>query len=305
MKTPLVPTLLILALGAVIGLRQEKKVTELRAEGERLKTLLADAGGIPPSTVITKRQRLETPSPTPVVDFSKDGPKARSLAATAGRNPELAFKLLREQGLTGDSSAIQAIAQSARTFDQRSAVLAAMRGQIVQFADEAEGEFFRGEVLSGIARSLSGESFEAVTGWMETDEFSPDENEWFAAGLLYQNTRGDTHRWIDWISGNLAAAQLDERVGNLVGQWTQQDYLAAGNWLAAAENSPAKEAAVKSYAATVAEHEPQIAAQWAMTLPPGDGRDSTFRLILENWPPGDDEGAEAFAAAHGIVREAP
>ncbi len=305
MKTSLVLTLLILAVGAVIGLRHEEQVTELRAEGDRLKTLLADAGVIPPGSVTTKRQRLDTPSPTPVVDLPEDGPKDRILAATAGRNPELAFKLLREQGLTGDSSAIQAIAQAARTFDQRSAVLAAMRGQLIRFPDDAEGGFFRAEVLSGIARSLSGESFDEVTGWMETEQFNPAEDEWFATGLLYQNTRGDTDQWIDWMSGNLPAEQLDERVGNLVGQWTQQDYLAAGNWLAAAEDSPAKQAAVKSYAATVAEHEPQIAAQWAMTLPPGDGRDTTFRLILENWPPGDDAGAEAFAAAHGIVREAP
>ena len=91
----------------------------------------------------------------------------------------------------------------------------------------------------------------------------------------------------------------------LIGQWTQQDYLAAGKWLKATPTGPAKDAAVSTYATTVAEYEPQTAVQWAMTLPAGEARHTTLQGIYENWPARDRAGAETFAKVHGLSRTKP
>ena len=86
----------------------------------------------------------------------------------------------------------------------------------------------------------------------------------------------------------------------LIGQWTQQDYQAAGKWRAASPEGPAKNASVSAYAMIVAEYEPQTAVQWALTLPEGQERQATFESIYQNWPKNDAAAAAAFAREHGI-----
>jgi hypothetical protein len=61
--------------------------------------------------------------------------------------------------------------------------------------------------------------------------------------------------------------------------WTTSDYQAAGKWLAAAPEGPAKISAIHAYAETVAKADPQAATQWALTLPAGNEREETLRRI--------------------------
>jgi hypothetical protein len=86
----------------------------------------------------------------------------------------------------------------------------------------------------------------------------------------------------------------------LIQRWTTEDYQAAGKWLATTPESPAKNTAVSSYAQTIANYEPQTAAQWALTLPPGENRDNTLKRIYSYWPKDDPGGAAAFAKKHSI-----
>ena len=160
-----------------------------------------------------------------------------------------------------------------------------------------------------MGRNLSGESFEAVQSWLSSAKLSPEESAKFSAGLSYEDTGKDTGRWIDWMASNLPEDAVRENTDNLIGQWTQQDYLAAGNWLTATPEGPTKNAAVATYAETVAEYEPQVAEQWAMTLPDGKQRQETLTNIYRNWPEEGKDAAEAFAKEHGIdtkaVKEGP
>jgi hypothetical protein len=48
------------------------------------------------------------------------------------------------------------------------------------------------------------------------------------------------------------------------------------------------------------EYEPASAAQWAMTLPPGEDRDETLKSVYQNWPETDPAAKEAFKKQHGI-----
>ena len=88
-------------------------------------------------------------------------------------------------------------------------------------------------------------------------------------------------------------------------RWTEKDYQAAGTWLTQAADSPAKQAAVASYAKTVAPYDPETAVQWAVTLPPGRTRLIALQTIYQKWPkeePADKAAAEAFAEKHDIPR---
>jgi hypothetical protein len=86
----------------------------------------------------------------------------------------------------------------------------------------------------------------------------------------------------------------------MVRNWTQKDYAAAGKWLITVPDGPTKNAAVRSYAETISEYEPQTAAQWALTLPAGRDRENTLRKIYQHWPKEDAAAKAIFAKDYGI-----
>jgi hypothetical protein len=234
-------------------------------------------------------------------DLTGDEAKRGMITGIASNDPKFAFKLIGDLEVEDPMSAIHAIVMTGHDNPERRAeVLAALRGHLAGIRDESEREEVGSKALEVFARTADKEGFESLTSWMAESKFTPQEKEQFAGGLTYFTTKQDTGRWVEWMAGNLSADDLPDPVREIVGEWTQQDYVAAGKWLSTAADGPAKTAAVESYAEAVAEYEPQIAAQWAMTLPPGPGRDSTLRTVYQNWPASDPEGAAAFAREHGL-----
>ena len=123
-------------------------------------------------------------------------------------------------------------------------------------------------------------------------------------GLSYQNLHhNEVGQWIEWAGETLPADQAKAQIGPLMQDWIENVYQAAGTWLAKAPAGPTKEAGISAYAVAVSHYEPETAAQWALTLPPGKERDQTLRQIYQNWPTTDSAGkeaAEAFKVEHGI-----
>jgi hypothetical protein len=227
--------------------------------------------------------------------------KTDLIAGVARNDPRLAFRLAGDLDSDQALEAIQSIVISGHDNpEQRSAVLTALREHLGTLKDESERQEIRANALGMFAWTADKEGFDSLTKWMDSADFTPQEKGEFAAGLNYFTTKNDTGKWVEWMSGNLPAASLQDPVREVVGEWTQQDYLSAGQWLGTAPEGPARTAAVEAYAEAVAEYEPQVAAQWAMTLPPGPGRDSTLKAVYQNWPAGDPEGAAAFAREHGL-----
>ena len=233
-------------------------------------------------------------------DIVDDDAKRSIIAGAAENNPPLAFKLIAEMGLEDRSAALRSLVETGASPDQRTAILDALRDYLTTLPDAADRADLLQESLENMGRNLSEEDFDSVKSWIAASKLSSQETAQFAAGLSYFNTKQDTGRWIDWMAGNLPKDQLAENVENLIGQWTQQDYQAAGKWLSAAAEGPAKNAAVASYAATVAEYEPQTAVQWALTLPAGPQRQQTLESIYQNWPKSDASAAAAFAHEHAL-----
>ena len=236
-------------------------------------------------------------------EVANEDAKRTILASTALNNPKLAFKMLGEMKLDDPSAGIGALVESGKTPEQRTAILAALREHLAELPDSGDRDDILQESLESMGRNLSNESFDAVKSWIASSNLTPVESARFAAGLSYFNTKQDTGRWIDWMSENLPENDAKECADNLIGQWTQQDYLAAGKWLTAAPEGPGKTASVATYAVTVAEYEPQVAVQWALTLPEGTERKTTLESIYQNWPKSDAAAAAEFARKYGIDTE--
>ncbi len=233
-------------------------------------------------------------------DFADDNAKRSIIEGAAENDPKLAFKLIGEMHIEDTSSAVQSLVEVGETSEQRTAILDALRGHLATLPEGHERDDLLQESLETMGRNLTNENFDSVQSWISQSKLSPAESAQFAAGLSYFNTKQDTGRWIDWMAQNLPQDAVADNVDNLIGQWTQQDYQAAGKWLAVAAEGPAKQAAVSTYAGTVAEYEPQTAVQWALTLPVGEARQATFEAIYQNWPADDAEAAAAFAKQYGV-----
>ncbi|MES2659850.1 MAG: hypothetical protein V4689_14620 [Verrucomicrobiota bacterium] len=234
-------------------------------------------------------------------DIAGDDAKRNILAGAALTDPKLAFKLIGEMKLEDTSSAIETLVESGTTPEERTAILSALRDHLATLPDGAQRDEILQESLESMGRNLSNENFDEVKSWITNAKLTPAESAQFAAGLSYFNTKADSGRWIEWMSENLPENDARECADNIIGQWTQQDYLAAGRWLTTAPDGPAKNASVATYAETVAEYEPQVAVQWALTLPEGTERRTTLEAIYQNWPKSDAAAAEAFAKEYELL----
>ena len=232
-------------------------------------------------------------------ELADDTISSEVIRGAAKNDPRSAFKLTSQTLASED--AIKAIMEAgSATAETRTAALAALREHLSTLTDPVDQEEVRRNALASLAENIDPQGIEAMAGWISKSKLTTDEKQQFASGLNYFSTRQDTGRWIEWLATNLPADGVSKPVGDLIGQWTQQDYKGAGTWLAAAAESPAKQAAVHAYAEAVAEYEPKVAEQWAMTLPAGPLRQDTLKVIYRNWPSNDPQGAYAFATDHGM-----
>ena len=236
-------------------------------------------------------------------DLVTDDAKRGLISGTAVSDPKLAFKLIGELGIKEISQSIDSIISAAKTPEERTATLAAVRGHLKTLPDENTRNEFSGNAMRRFTDQITEEGYDAGSKWIAESNFSPTELESFASGLKASDKTGENGQWIEWIAKNLPSEKSENQILKFVGNWTKNDFQAAGKWLATAPAGPTKNTSIRSYAETVSRYEPETAAQWALTLPPGQDRDKTLKKIYNNWPKSDDaatEAAAAFAKEHGI-----
>jgi hypothetical protein len=233
-------------------------------------------------------------------DLITEGAKHGLISGTAIQDPKLAFKLIGELGLENSSQVVTGIVRAARTPEQRTATLAALREHLANLKDEKARKDLSRSAVYVFAQNISKEGFEAGSQWITAAGFTPAELESLAEGLYSSIKNGENGRWIEWIGENLPPRKAADKIESMVRGWTQTDFQAAANWINSVPDGPTKNTAIRSYAETVSEYEPETATQWALTLPPGKDRDSTLNRIYENWPKDDPAAKEAFKQQHGI-----
>ncbi len=233
-------------------------------------------------------------------EIADEDARRNIIAGAALTDPALALQLMGEIKLDDPEAAIAAVVETADGPDKRTAVINALRDHLADLSATVDGKEAMTEALESMGRDLSNEDFDCVTAWMQDAAMTPAEAAAFAGGLSWFNTREDTGKWIDWMARNLPEKEARDGADTLIGQWTQEDYLAAGNWLAAAPEGSAKDAAVATYATTVAEYEPHVAVQWALRLPEGEERKTTLESIYREWPERDAAAREVFAKEYGV-----
>ncbi|MBK1882262.1 hypothetical protein JIN85_07540 [Luteolibacter pohnpeiensis] len=222
------------------------------------------------------------------------------LTGSAKNNPVLAFQMLKDLDPDQMSRGAAMLAQTATTNEERTALLQAMRSELGNLDSDEQRQQVKGSFISSLTASLARGDFESSTAWLDEANFSQEENALIAGGMQYANTLQSSGEWIAWMSDHMPSEQLAGSVNNLVSEWTRNDYQSAGKWLQQAPDDAAKAPAVQAYARSVAPYEPEIAEQWALTLPASETRDQTLQMIRSQWPESDPDGKAAFEKRHGL-----
>jgi hypothetical protein len=234
-------------------------------------------------------------------DLVTEDAKRGLISGAATNDPRLAFKLIDELGLKDDDNSINGIFRSAKTNEERTATLDALRDHLKTMQDTETAGKLRDSGLMQLGANLSSDSFDSTQKWLAGAKLSSEELQAFAGGI--QTNGSNNGQWIEWVGKTLPADKSADRIEGMVSNWAQSDYQAAGAWLNTTPAGSVKNTAIRSYAETVSRYEPESAAQWAETLPPGKDREETLKRIYQNWPQKDDASkaaAGAFKTAHGI-----
>jgi hypothetical protein len=214
-----------------------------------------------------------------------DSAKSAILAGAARQDPKLALGLIGELGVELHAAG-RSLGDSARTPEEREALLAALR-------DEQKHQAVVDPALQALGDQLTSEGFEESGKWLDDAELTTAEAAAIARGISSWRAGADTGKWLEWMAEkNLPAEVLNEKVSDLVGQWTRTDFKAAGEWINGSAEGPMKTAAVKTYAMTVAPYEPESARQWADSLPAGRERDEVLEAISRAKPSASDPKVE-------------
>ncbi len=233
-------------------------------------------------------------------DLVNDDAKRGMISGAATNDPKLAFQLISELGMKETSQAISQIASAAKTPEARTAALGALREYLATLKDEQSRSVAVSNALSNLANGVASEGFNAGIKWVADSNLTQAELKDFAGGLSHSVKSAETGQWIEWLGETFPNGDSNNDIRQQVRNWTQNDYQAAGKWLATTPDGPVKNVSIRAYAETISKYEPETAAQWAMTLPPGKDRDATLKRISSNWPKDDEAAKEAFKQQHGI-----
>jgi hypothetical protein len=230
--------------------------------------------------------------------------KQSAIAGAAQSGYGLAFQLAGEIEVPlTDGTVLHSMAGSATTTEKRSEFLSALRQNAALQSDRQAGDQLLKSGTDALFRQLAKDGYAQSVEWLESAKLAPEERAAFIGSLDYHTTKADTGKWLDWISTHGGNDESVERTTNeLVGNWTRNDYRAAGEWLAKAPSGPLRNAAVIAYVQTVAPYDTEVAVRWADTLP-ADHRSKAIHGIHSSLGQRDQDAAAKFAKQHGLGEE--
>ena len=232
-------------------------------------------------------------------DLVNDDAKRGLISGAATNDPRLAFQLIGELGLKDDDNTLRQITAAAKTPEERTATLAALREHLATLPEGEVRDKASTSVLQSLTQNAAREGFETGSKWIESAGLNAEQlvEIWDSTFSLKLEESG---KWVEWLGAKEPGKKTHDGIGDIVRYWTEKDYQAAGKWLTTTPAGPTKDISIRSYAEAVAKYEPESAAQWALTLPPGKDRDETLKRIYEKWPENDEAAKQAFKKLHGI-----
>lgn len=239
-----------------------------------------------------------------------DGARMLAIGHTFKTEPRLAMrmslKLEREQLLEMAGGLHKIIVKP----DEQLSMLRSIQGQLGDLPSVINDEVIenasneqvlRGGILMGIGQAIAGDSFERANEFLDSANLSPIETNIVALGVSEAaNDLKDHASWLTWIDSNAAPEQREKATTEIVEQWTNDDFRSTAAWIGTQPQGHLRDRATYTFAQTVAPHEPDQAANWALALPASEERTVLLQNIHTHWQGKDPAAAQVFAVAQGL-----
>lgn len=199
------------------------------------------------------------------------GSRQEFIIGLATKDPRLAFQALLEfkvYDLHGDGayegnpdfSVTQQVARSARTLEDRTAMLGILReiaGTPGDDPDKIKGLIVQ-NALQAMAEGIGTYGHERAITWLDSLHLRPDEIAPLMRGLRISETqaKGDTGKWFEWMGEHLSAGDFESAASQRIWEWVREDPRAAEKWLAQAADGPARRKAASDYDSFMAAQKP-------------------------------------------------
>lgn len=169
--------------------------------------------------------------------------------------------------------------------------LAALRRAQAGEVPSPQLEKIRAEYVAGLSKSLVDFTFEDSSALVDS-EFTPDEKLALAGTASHQGYPSEPAKWADWFLkiDPDAWKEWNARKGtkgkhpasDIVSNWAQSDYQAAGKWLESVPAGELKSEMTLDYAWRIAGIDPDHAATYLHELPESKPKRNLIKKIAEN-----------------------
>jgi hypothetical protein len=234
-------------------------------------------------------------------DLVTDDVKASLVKGAGEYDMSLAFGLISELGMESPQEALNELASPAKSPSERTEYVNLLR-EFIKTSEGTDQNLSASESISELVSGLVKDGFDSGSAWM-SENLSPAEMSDLANRIGHTSKSADKGNWINWMGENLPEKKRESNVRSIVRNWTNQDYSAAGEWLASQPAGETKTAAISGYVGAISKYEPQTAVDWALTMPEGKAQQEALKTIHKNWPRSDAEqkaARKAFAKKYGI-----
>lgn len=259
-----------------------------------VKMSLASWAGKDPEAALSWLERNESALPGEIASESR----RNTIAAVFSKDLAMGLRLAREL----DKEDLDEMSSQLGNFIPKPAEQLELLRLLRKDAGTPSDGILREGTIRGLAHSLATRSFEEARDFLEEGDMSESEQT-LLAERIGAETRSmkDPGAWLPWVQEHSPEEKAGDSVKSIVHHWTTTDFRAAAAWIGEQPTGTLRNTATHEFARTVAGHEPESAAEWALTLPPSEERIALLRHIHRNWQGRDEAEAAEFAAAHGLV----
>jgi hypothetical protein len=174
--------------------------------------------------------------------------------------------------------------------------------QATAWAESLPEGSIKASAFDQVAESYAEGDPEAAADWVKSHA-DKDYAERAVREISEELARKDPAAAVSWAE-DLPEATQASAMRESMGRWTREDPTAAGTYLTTMDESPARDAAVSSFAQSYDREDPSVAAEWARSIGDENLRTQTLESVARSWVRSNADEAKAWLPNSGLTPEA-
>ncbi|MBT6398899.1 MAG: hypothetical protein HOK04_03820, partial [Verrucomicrobia bacterium] len=173
--------------------------------------------------------------------------------------------------------------------------------QATSWAESLPEGSIKSSAFDRVAESYAQDDPEAAAEWVKSHA-DQEYAERAVREISEELSRKDPAAAVSWAE-ELPGDSKTSAMRDAMGRWTREDPTAAGTYLTTMDESPARDAAVSSFAQSYDREDPAVAAEWAGSIGDETLRTQTLESVARSWVRSNADEAKAWLPDSGLNPE--